>query len=258
MTRDLSILIPTRNEEWVRKTIADIIEHIEADTEILVGIDGSDDVEIAEENNDRVRKHFTGKVLGQRAMTNELARLSDAKYVMKTDGHCSFSQGFDAAMMRQMDEKTILAPQMGVLTPQSWAINGKKMTTRYCFDTNFVMQYDQENGNEETMCLQGSCWMISRENYWKWNVCDEMLGSWGGQAAELGIAAWLHDARCRTTRDAYYGHVFRHSDKDFPYERGESPGKFATEELKRRYGNDPRIKEMVNYFGFPADWKSMN
>jgi hypothetical protein len=150
---DLSILIPARNEPHLQKTIDDILLHIEGDTEVL----WEEDVE----------------PIGQRALTNKLARKSQAKYIMKVDAHCSFGQGFDRIMMNEMDDRTILAPQMGVLDPISWAINGKKMTTRYCFNKDFVMQYDTENDNPETMCLQGSAWMIERDNYWKWNVCDE-------------------------------------------------------------------------------------
>jgi len=235
----LSILIPSRNE----------------DTEILVGLDGWT-IDAVRFDHPRVQ-FVVRENVGQRAMTNELALLSTADYVMKIDAHCSFSNGFDVKMLNEIDDKTILAPMMGVLDQASWTINGKKMTTRYCFDTNFVMQYDEENGDSETMCLQGSAWLISRENYFKWNVCDETLGSWGGQAAELGIKAFINGGVCKTTRNAYYGHVFRHSDKDFPYQRGDSPGKFATEELKRRYGNDERIKSLVKKFNYPADWKSV-
>lgn len=226
----LSIVIPSRSEPLLTKTVEDIYNHIEGDTEVLYMEDDG---------------------RGQRALTNELVRRSKADFVMKVDAHCSFGPGFDAIMMEAIDDRTILSPQMGVLEPITWSINGKKMTSRYYFDKDFIMKYDENNDEmePETMCLQGSAWMITRENYWKWNVCDESLGSWGGQAVELGIAAHINGGRCKTTRNTYYGHVFRHSDIEFPYDRGESPGKFATEELKRRYKNDPRIEELSKKFG---------
>lgn len=253
---NLSILIPARNEEWLQKTIEDILLHIEGDTEILVGHDGDEPnskafEEVIENDIYPVRRLFVNPNIGQRAMTNRLAKMSTAKYLMKCDAHCSFQQGFDVKMMAKMDSRTILAPYMGVLDPIGWTINGKKMTSKYCFRDNFVMVYDKENDEEdpETMCLQGSAWMIERENYWKWNVCDETVGSWGAQSVELGIAAWLNGGRCMTTKSAYYGHVFRHQDNEFPYDRGENPGRFATKELKRRYRNDPRILELAKKFG---------
>jgi len=224
----LSIIIPARNEQWLDKTVEDINQHAEGDFEVLVGNDVNG--------------------IGQRAMMNVLAKQATGDYIMKTDGHCSFSQGFDVKLLAEMDDKTILAPLLLPLDADNWAINGKKQMAQFVFDDNFVMQH-AEGDVGETMCLQGSAWVISKENYFGWNVCDESLGSWGGQAAELGIAAWLNGGRCKTTRSAYYGHLFRHKDEEFPYERGEDPGKFATQELKRRYRNDQRIKELRQKFG---------
>ena len=223
----LSILIPSRNEPLLQKTVEDIKQHAEGEIEIL-----------AEED--------TG--LGQRALTNKLAQQATGNFLMKLDAHCSLSQGFDVKLLAEMDDKTILAPLLMPLDADNWAINGKKQMAQFVFDDNFVMQH-AEGDVGETMCLQGSAWVISKENYFGWNVCDESLGSWGGQAAELGIAAWLNGGRCKTTRSAYYGHLFRHKDEEFPYERGEDPGKFATQELKRRYRNDQRILELRKKFG---------
>ncbi len=219
----LSILIPSKNEPYLEKTIEDLKSKIEGDTEILWREDYG---------------------IGQRALTNELAREAKGEYLMKVDAHCSFSEGFDVALMSQMEDKLILAPLLLVLDPITWSINGKKQMLQFRFDNNFVMQHaDGDEG--ETMCLQGSAWMISRENYFKWNVCDESLGSWGGQGTELGITACIHGGKCKTTRSAYYGHVFRHLDEEFPYDRGENPGKFATHELKRRYADNPRVIQLI-------------
>ena len=73
--RDISILIPSRNEMWLVKTIEDILQHIEADTEIIVGLDGQwSDPGIP--YNERVSVVYYPESIGQRAMTNQLARLS--------------------------------------------------------------------------------------------------------------------------------------------------------------------------------------
>lgn len=223
----LSILIPSRNEPYLEQTLQDIKSKIKGETEILWREDYG---------------------IGQRALTNELAREAKGEYIMKCDAHVSFSNGFDTTLLSEIDNKTILAPLLLVLDPITWQVNGKKQMAQFRFDKDFVMQHvDGDVG--ETMCLQGSCWVVSKENYWKWSLCDETLGSWGGQAVELGIKAWINGGVCKTTRSAYYGHVFRHSDREFPYDRGDNPGKFATEELKRRYGGDHKIKDLGKKFG---------
>src|SRR3990167_590718 len=212
MELSVSLLIPSRDEALLEKTIEDILLHIEGNTEVLVGLDGwsqpiSDEDLYLAQFKYKGKVHFIKSVkgIGQRAMTNALAKASKAKYLMKIDAHTSFQQGFDKQMMSEMDNRTILAPLMGVLEPVSWTINGNKMRSHYGFDTNLVMQY-LPNGEGDTPCLQGSAFMIERENYWKWGLDDESLGSWGQQGVQLGILAYLNGGRCRTTTEAYFGH----------------------------------------------------
>lgn len=249
----LSILIPSKNEPYLEKTLFDLMQKIKGDTDIFVGLDGMG-VQDASKIIAKFAGYqncplfvFTEESIGQRAMTNKLALKTEADYLLKCDAHVSFSEGFEVAMMSEMDNKTILAPLLLVLDPITWQINGKKQMAQFVFDRNFVMQH-RDGDVGETMTVQGSAWMISKENYFKWNVCDESFGSWGGQAVELGIRAWLNGGKCKTTRSAYYGHVFRHLDNEFPYDRGENPGKFATEELKRRYENHPKVQELFDKY----------
>lgn len=254
----LSILIPARNEEFLQKTVDDILEHAEGDTEVLVGEDT--------------------EPIGQRAMTNALARRATGEYVMKVDAHCSFSQGFDVKMMEAMEPNMIMAPAMMNLHAYDWNCHEhgrmyqgkaccskaekivvwrpkqKPIMANYVFNRGFVMEYApvQKTGDiVDTMCLQGSAWMVSRENYWKWNLCDESLGSWGCQAVELGIKAYLNGGRCVTNRQTYYAHLFRGAD-DFPYERGEDPGKLANIKLQEMYAD--KIQGLVEKFEYPCDW----
>lgn len=102
---------------------------------------------------------------------------------MKVDAHCSFSQGFDRVMLEAMDDRTIMSPYLLILDAEKWDIKPKPVSSSYCFDTDFVFQYNRRDENlepiVETMCLQGSAWMVDRQKYWDWNLCDTSLGSWG-------------------------------------------------------------------------------
>jgi len=227
----LSILIPSKNEPLLKTTLADIQAHKELDTEVLWMEDPG---------------------IGQRATTNLLADKATGDYLMKLDAHCSLAQGFDRALLEEMDAQTILAPLLLPLDPPTWAINGKKQMAQFVFDTNLVMQH-AEGSAGETMCLQGSCFVVAKDTYWKWNLGDLSMPSWGGQGVELGIKAFLNGGTCRTTDKTYYGHVFRHSDTDFPYNRGDNPGKIANQELVRRYKN-ASLAPLIRKFNLPADW----
>jgi hypothetical protein len=78
-----------------------------------------------------------------------------------------------------------------------------------------------ETGLTETMSLQGSFFLCTRENYWKWNVCDEKAGSWGNQGLEVACATWLSGGRVVVNSKTWYGHMFRTQGGDFsfPYEQ---------------------------------------
>ena len=96
--RDLSVLIPARAEMFLKNTIDDILKNIEADTEIIVTLDGEwADPPIPQ--NDRVNIIYVPESIGQRAAQNIACRLSKAKFVMKADAHVAFDKGFDRKMI---------------------------------------------------------------------------------------------------------------------------------------------------------------
>lgn len=95
---DLSVLIPARNEMWLRRTVEDVLAHAKADTEVIVVADGAwPDPPLVQHERVHIVYHPTS--VGQRAATNEAARLSQARFVMKLDAHCSLADGFDVALI---------------------------------------------------------------------------------------------------------------------------------------------------------------
>ena len=67
--KDLSILIPSRNEMFLARTIEDILQHIEADTEVIALLDGQwADPPIP--YHERVNIVYVPEAVGQRAGTN--------------------------------------------------------------------------------------------------------------------------------------------------------------------------------------------
>lgn len=230
--KDITIIIPSKNEKYLKKTILDIDEHAETDVEILF-MDGG----------------------GQREQMNHMAKNARGHYIMKVDAHCSFGPGFDRIMLEDMRENWILAPYLLPLDAEKWKVRFDKKMAGYVFDTELVMQHAENTQDllQETMCLQGSCWMIAKKNYFDWNICDESLGSWGSQAVELGIKAYLNGGACFTTKKTYYGHLFRVDELDFPYDRGHEPGKQSNERMKAMYKNQ-LIAPMIRKWNYPCDW----
>lgn len=253
----LSILIPARNEEFLARTIQDILENIELDTEIIVVMDGQWN-EPPVPQHDRVNIIKTGKVVGQRAATNLACRLSKAKYVMKVDAHCAFDKGFDRKLVEDMQDDWTVVPTMRNLWAFDWKCYkcGKRVyqdkvnicpvcntemkkkivwkgkesprSNSYCFDTEPHFQYFREFNKRpegqgdltESMSLQGSCFMLTRDKYWELDISDEKLGNWGNQGIEVALKTWLSGGKVMVNQKTWYAHLFRTKPQNnfgFPY-----------------------------------------
>lgn len=263
--KDLSILIPSRNEMFLARTIEDILANIEADTEVIAVLDGQwADPPIPQ--NPRVNLIYLPKSIGQRAATNMACKLSRAKYVMKCDAHCSFDKGFDRKMIEAFKvagDNVTLVPIMRNLwafdwkcfhcgwkkyqgpTPAKceqcgkndkirrkmiWIGKHNPQSTSYCFDSTPHFQYfedwkhrpqyakdRQEKGLTETMSLQGSCFMLTRDKYWELGICDENFGGWGSQGIEVALKTWLSGGRVLVNHKTWYAHMFRTQGGDFGF-----------------------------------------
>jgi len=118
-TLELSVIIPARHEMFLTTTVENVLKNIEADTEVIVVLDGYwPDPPLFD--NPRVTViHFTTPV-GQRGGTNAGARLSEARYIMKLDAHCAVGKGFDRILMEDCEDDWTMIPKMWALNAFEW------------------------------------------------------------------------------------------------------------------------------------------
>ena len=257
----LSICIPARNEMFLARTVQDILEHKEDDTEIIIGLDGKWADPVIPQHPD-VSVIYVPESVGQRLATRLCVNLSKAKYIIKCDAHVSFDQGFDRKMLElfaEVGDDVTAVPIMNNLHVYDWKCmkcghkeyqdrvdicpkDGEKMTkkmiweprrgvhsTAYCFDSQPHFQYHsalkereeykrdkEEKGYTETMNLQGSFFMMTREKYLE--LIDDSVGSWGSQAIQVACATWLSGGRVLVNHKTHYAHCFRTKPNfGFPY-----------------------------------------
>src|SRR3990167_2901933 len=116
---DLSLIIPSRSEQFLARTMADALAHMRGDTDIYAILDGAPaDPPLPADPRVHVLYHEVS--IGQRAAANEAANMSTAKYVMKVDAHCSFDDGFDVKLMADMQDNWTVAPLMRNLHAFNW------------------------------------------------------------------------------------------------------------------------------------------
>lgn len=292
---ELSILIPARQEQFLARTIEDLLSNKNDFTEIIVVLDGAWADPPIESHQDLtiVYNHVS---VGQRAATNQACKLSSAKYVAKTDAHCSFDKDFDKKLIdgfKEVGDNVVMVPIMRNLWAFDWKctkcgkrwyqgptpteckednFNGtgkkcdskkftKKMiwkgknnpqSTSFCFDSEPHFQYFNEwkdteiykeqkkTGYTESMSLQGSFFMCTREKYWELNICDENFGSWGSQGIEVSVKFWLSGGKVICNHHTWYAHLFRTQGGDFsfPYPQRQSKINEAKKKAKNMFFKD--------------------
>lgn len=124
-----------------------------------------------------------------------------------------------------------------------WEAKPSPNSVSYCFDSTPHFQYfgeftkrpEGQGEITETMSLQGSCWMLTREKYWELNICDENFGSWGSQGIEVAVKTWLSGGAVMVNRKTWYAHMFRTQGGDFsfPY-----PIKVSDQEKAKAFARD--------------------
>jgi len=290
---DLSIVIPARNEMFLKQTIEDILKHKKGNTEIIVGLDGAWADPVLPQYDD-LNVIYEPVSIGQRAMTNQCVRLAQGKYIMKVDAHCSFDDGFDVKMIegfKQVGDNVTMVPVMRNLhvfdwkcykcgwktyqgkTPEKcpecgatgkyirrkirWVGKSNPQSTSYCFDSEPHFQYFKEwtktdtykeqlkTGFTETMSLQGSCFMVTKDKYWELNLSDEQFGSWGSQGIEVACKTWLSGMRVLVNHSTWYAHLFRTQGGDFsfPYPQSISQVQNAKKRAKDIFFNNKWVKQ---------------
>lgn len=245
---DLSILIPARREEFLRMTVEDILKNKRGNTEIIVVCDGDWPDPPVDDHRDVTLIHHS-EPIGQRAATNEAANLSDAKFVMKCDAHCSFDEGFDVKLMKDCEHDWTVLPRMHNLHVFDWvcdscghrAYQGPKPkkcdscnnvhfrreilwrakpnpdSQFYYFDTELRFKYwrafkkrpEAKPDIAPTMSLLGACFMMHRARYWDLGGMDEEHGSWGQMGTEVACKSWLSGGQLLTNKKTWFAHLFR-------------------------------------------------
>jgi len=117
--RDLSVIIPARNEIFLTNTIDNVLANARANTEVIAILDGYWPNPPLKDNPKVVVIHTT-EVIGQRAATNLGARLSQAKYVMKLDAHCAVGAAFDRILIEDCQPDWTMIPMLYNLHAFDW------------------------------------------------------------------------------------------------------------------------------------------
>lgn len=128
MTRyHLSVLIPARNEYYLdidllHETVVNVLANTSNKTQIIAVLDGYTDSwpKHPLPINDRLTIIHHRQSIGQRAATNEAARIATGEYLMKLDAHCALDENFDEKLLATFELHWTVVPAQYNLLAFNW------------------------------------------------------------------------------------------------------------------------------------------
>lgn len=119
----LSVLVPARNEYYheidlLHETVVNVLANTSTKTEIIVVLDGYTDSWPKQPLpvDSRLTVIHHRQSIGQRAATNEAARVAEGEYVMKLDAHCALDERFDEKLLADFQPLwTVIPAQMNLV-----------------------------------------------------------------------------------------------------------------------------------------------
>ncbi len=180
---ELSVLVPARNEGFLLNTILDVLAHARADTEVIVVLDGLWPVEPIPVHP-KVHVLYHPAPVGQRAATNEAARISHAPYIMKLDAHCSVADGFDVELLKAAQT---LAPET-IQIPAQYNLHAFNWRCDTCGNETY-------QGPTPTACKQEPCpgTTFQRVLFWERRVRRWSTSTKPGRGGFVLSTSWCFD-----------------------------------------------------------------
>jgi glycosyltransferase involved in cell wall biosynthesis len=220
---ELSCVIPAYRDPWVHPTIKSLLENSELghQMEVIVVLDGYwPETPIITDN--RVRVLHLGKNRGMRGAINAGVAIARGKYLLRTDQHCAFAQGYDRILVEDCQPNWVMTPVRHFLDPIKWEIMPDEpvITEKLIIQDNKKFagirwrERDKKYKNRElieSMAMQGSCWLMPRK--WWDDVIGELQTEGYGQmyqdSHEMVFKTWKAGGRLIVDKRTWFAHKHR-------------------------------------------------
>jgi len=244
----VAIIIPSRTEKFLNRTIQDILEKATGEIEVFPVLDGYG-------NNPADLRGFEGVpyepildprvkyivlpntgVLTKRQGINTAVSLAQSKFVMSLDAHCVIEKGFDEVLAADCEDNWVVVPRRRRIDLEKWEIAdfGKQPIDYEYFMWQKLVpgfhdhskhlekgrfsgyKWDQKSRDrldipiDDIFTCQGSCWFMTKSWFNKMGFMkvDGYTG-WGQEGEELCMTTILNGGRAVVNKKTSYGHLHK-------------------------------------------------
>ena len=236
----LSVIIPDYKDPLLIKTIESLLEtsKLGDDLEIIAVIDGYEPT-FKLLNDPRVIYVHKGRNEGMRKSINAGVRLARGKFIMRTDEHCIFADGFDKEMVDTCRPNWIMTAVRYFLDTDKWEVMDKEPVVyeklkirdlgngKHKFEGRVWHSRTVEHKNkmiDQTMAMQGSCWVM-RKSWWEKVIVEldtKNYGTMYQDSHEMQFKTWQAGGKLVINKNTWFAHkhvsfprTHQHSRKDW-------------------------------------------
>lgn len=223
-----SVVIPSRSDQYLQKTIDDLLLKAEGDIEIIVVYDGrwadpilKDDPRLIQIHHGELHNNY-----GMRASINLGVEASSGEYLLIIDEQCGVDQGYDVKLIADcQSDQWVMIPRRMRLDPETWTLiqDGRPPIDYMCVDYPYQRPYDKTCGLhgaewkrpdrkeimvDDTPTMQGSCYFMYR-SWWDKVVGpldDVNYGTFTQEAQEVSFKTWFNGGSVMVTKNTWYAH----------------------------------------------------
>lgn len=289
----VSVIVPSHHCIYASQTVEDLFNKATGEIEVIVVADGwIPDPPLKERKGLTVI--YRNPPLGMRNGINTAARIAKGKYLMKCDDHTMFGEGFDEILQADCDVDWMCVPTRWSFDIENWAkgrigpIEYLYMTFPYYKDNLYGMglhgkkwigdpttlrpssfyYYERKYKDkliDDIIAIQGSCWFMPREFFFKIGCLDEVHSYLIHQEPqELTFKTWLSGGRMVINKKTWYCHWHKNEIK-----RGirmSKAAQYATEQYGTWYWMNNKwpqqvrpmkwlIEKFLPMTGWPENWE---
>jgi glycosyltransferase involved in cell wall biosynthesis len=233
----VSVLIPSRNERFLKATVKDVLAKAAGDVEVIVTLEGYWPKPPLPEDPRLSIVHF-GVSHGMRPAINAAAACARGEYLMKCDAHCMFDGAWDEKLKADCEDNWVVIPRRHSLDAENWAISrGRPPYDYHYLSWPFVSCPVDEKGApqeiedkagihgrwwrqrqearkdiliDDEMSSQGSCWFMSRKHWDRLGGLGvDGYGTFIQEFQEVGCKTWLGGGMVKVNKKTWYAHLHK-------------------------------------------------
>lgn len=238
-----SVIICSRNEKHLNKTIRNILDNATGKIEILAVLDGYHDEVL---QDDRVKVIHNKEPIGKRKSINYASSVAIGKYLFIIDAHCTISKGWDTKLKYVCKPNNVV---ISTIFPLDENLNRSKSGGVYQvvgLNKDLQEKWDSAitfKNVEKTWSFTGCGWMIEKDFLNKIGKFDESFGEWGFEGPEITLKVYCgENGNIIIRKDVECGHLFGTNKNSQLYKSKNVPMSFFKDRMYNLYGE--KIEKM--------------